>query len=150
MFIRIYALAVCFATILCMTIAAGIGLFDIVQISLPKLTMNSYEFQILQSNENFRRSGMAYGHVGSLMMNNGRAPGLARPVQIANGEEALPSEEEVTRLREQQLIFVINNARHDAQRSLIQILIILLVCSPLFYVHWRLAVNLDDQLRPSS
>ncbi len=144
MFIRIYALAVCFATILCITISTGIGLFDIVQMVLPKLTMNSYEYRNLQSNENFRRSGMT-GAWPALMAINERGPGaaLARPVPKQGEQEPL-SEEEVTRMREQQLAIIIDNARHDAQRSLIQIMIVLLVSCPVFYFHWRLAQKLDS------
>jgi hypothetical protein len=146
MFVRIYALAVCFASVLCITISLGVGLFDVVQLTYPKITMNSYEYQNLQSNESFRQSrGSPYAMVRG---------GVAQPLFLREGgaaayaEKADPvtlSDTEITRLREERMQLLINNIRHDATRSLIQILIILLVTLPLFALHWRLAQRLDER-----
>ncbi|MBT4520546.1 MAG: hypothetical protein HOC23_11115 [Halieaceae bacterium] len=146
MFVRIYALAVCFASILCITISLGIGLFDIVQLIYPTLTMNSYEHQSLQSNEHFRQSRVVPRAIGP--------NGIARPLLLNEGmnaafsgdtKEAQLSEAEITRLREARMELQVNNVRHDARRSLIQILVMLLVTIPLFGLHWRLARRLDEQ-----
>ena len=50
-----YALAVCFVTLVCFTIALGIGLYDIIQIVNPEFTITGYEFKRYQSNEAFIR-----------------------------------------------------------------------------------------------
>ena len=143
MFVKIYALAVCFASVLCITISLGVGFFDLVQLGYPKLTMTSYEVEGLHSNASFRRSGQ-YLHPMSraaamqpMLLNEGGAPAIAKGMAV----EAL-SEKEITRLREQRMTQVIDNVRHDARRSLIQILVILLVSGPLFFIHWRLARKL--------
>lgn len=146
MFTRIYALAVCFATILCIAISTGIGLYDIVQISFPKLTMESYLYQNLQSNENFRRSPLLYNPRGLYpIMINERGMSIARANSIPDStmKETPLTDEEVTARREVQLAVAIDNVRHDAQRSLVQILVILLVSGPLFFIHWRFARKLD-------
>ncbi len=148
MFTRIYALAVCFAAILCIAISTGIGLYDIVQISFPKLTMESYLYQHLQSNERFRRSQLLYDPRASYpIMMNERGMGIARANSIAGStmKETPLTDEEVSARREEQLATAIDNVRHNAQKSLVQILVILLVSGPLFYIHWRFARNLDAQ-----
>tara|TARA_B100000959_G_scaffold259014_1_gene294319 strand:+ start:101 stop:469 length:369 start_codon:yes stop_codon:yes gene_type:complete len=122
MFTRIYALAVCFASILCIAISTGIGLYDIVQINFPKLTMDSYRYQNLQSNEAYRRShpypGMTPAYPVTVNPQAGTTSRSA-PVAKAAQNEAPPSDEEISKLREQQLAIALDNVRHDAQRSLI-------------------------------
>lgn len=147
MFTRIYALAVCFASILCIAISTGIGLYDMVQITFPKLTMDSYLYQNLQSNEAYRQSHLYPGRMPfyPVMINQGGS-GISRAASISNPNDEDPlSDEEVTQRRQQQITIAIDNVRHDALRSLMQILVILLVSIPLFIVHWRFAQKLDAQ-----
>ncbi|MCZ6503950.1 MAG: hypothetical protein O6945_15740 [Gammaproteobacteria bacterium] len=147
MFTRIYALAVCFASILCIAISTGIGLYDMVQITFPKLTMDSYLYQNLQSNEAYRQSHLYPGRmpIYPVMINQGGS-GISRAASISNPNDEDPlSDEEVTQRRQQQITIAIDNVRHDALRSLMQILIVLLVSIPLFIVHWRFAQKLDAQ-----
>jgi hypothetical protein len=49
--VEIYALAVCFATIVCFVISLGIGLYDIVEITNPEFTMKSYAYEKHQTND---------------------------------------------------------------------------------------------------
>jgi len=145
MFTRIYALAVCFASVLCIAISTGIGIYDVVQISFPEQTMNSYQYQNYQSNDMFLRS---QGYPPNLVINpmmrrHGQATAIAMQESTASAE----SEEEITVRRETHLAVAINNVIHDAQNSLIQILIILFISILLFLVHWRFAQKLDrDQI----
>ena len=146
MFTRIYALAVCFASILCVAISTGIGLYDVVQITFPKLTMDSYLYQNLQSNDAYRQSHLyPMRNIGSGFIVEGR--GISRAASMSNpsNDEEPLSNEEVSERRQQQLTIAIDNVRHDAIRSLLQILVILLVSIPLFIIHWRFAQKLDAQ-----
>jgi hypothetical protein len=61
-------------------------------------------------------------------------------------KESPLTEEEISARREAQLATAIGNVRHDAQKSLVQILVILLVSGPLFIIHWRYARRLDAQV----
>jgi hypothetical protein len=147
MFTRIYALAVCFASIICIAISTGVGLYDIVQISFPALTMDSYLYQSLQSNEVFRRSHLYTNpmpiYPGTIQSSGS---GMARAMSLSkvpDDDERL-SDEDIGERRRQQLATTIDYVRHDAQRSLLQILIILLVSIPLFIIHWRYAQKLDS------
>lgn len=80
-------------------------------------------------------------------MMNERGMGIARANSIAGStmKETPLTDEEVSARREEQLATAIDNVRHNAQKSLVQILVILLVSGPLFYIHWRFARNLDAQ-----
>ncbi len=55
------------------------------------------------------------------------------------------TEEEFAKRRERQRILALERERHDAVRSLLQILAILVVSTPLFMVHWRLAKRLEAE-----
>ncbi|HAK50742.1 MAG TPA: hypothetical protein DCM54_02390 [Gammaproteobacteria bacterium] len=44
MFVRIYALAVCFASMMCIAISSGVALYDVVQYTAPKLTVDVYPY----------------------------------------------------------------------------------------------------------
>ena len=54
--LEIYALAVCFVTVICFSIVLGIGLYDILEMSNPEMTIKSYQYQKHQSNEAFTRN----------------------------------------------------------------------------------------------
>ena len=134
MFIRIYALAVCFAAMICLTITSGIVLYDLVQFSFPKFTMDTYQYESLQTNQAYRKNH--YVGRGAIMVNR---PGFAPA--IPNSDPSIPemSDEEVTVLREQALRQAISNTRHNALNSLIRLAIVLLVSGVVFLFHWQLA-----------
>ena len=134
MFIRIYALAVCFATMMIMAISSGIALYDAVQVTVPTLTVDTWQYQNLQTNDAYRQSYLATAPIAV-------AP-VGQPPKQQSTSEVL-SEEEVTKLRERQLAIVIDGHRRDAFRSLIQSSIFFLISGVLFFVHWRLAKRLD-------
>ena len=54
--LEIYALSVCFVTLVCFVIVLGIGIYDLIQISNPEFTLNPHEYERHRSNEAFRRS----------------------------------------------------------------------------------------------
>ena len=133
-FVRIYALTVCFTTITCMTVSLGIGLYDVLQMTFPDLMMDTYQAQMLRSDDSFRQSYQNNPGAFSL-----QASGMIHLPMTAKPDGAPPSDEEVSRLRLERLDAAHSSIRYAAKRSLLQIFIILLVSGPLFYVHWRLA-----------
>jgi hypothetical protein len=122
--LEIYALAVCFIALVCFIVALGIGVYDLIQIASPEFTINAYEYERHQSNENFR------GSPGRAL--RGIAPGI--PVE----PEERP-EEEVTRQREESFQAALRSERRRGMQSLIQIMIILVIDVLVFVPHWLLA-----------
>jgi len=51
--VEVYALAVCFVTLVCFVVSLGIGIYDLIQIINPKFTISSYQCDRHQSNEAF-------------------------------------------------------------------------------------------------
>ena len=116
--VEIYALAVCFITVTCFAIAAGIAIYDLVQISSPEITLHSHRFETHQSNEAFRNS-----YTSSVK-------GL--------------SENEVTKRREESFRSALNSERRDGWQSLLRMGIFMLVSVIFFVFHWLLAKRVRE------
>jgi predicted nucleotidyltransferase component of viral defense system len=118
--LEIYALAVCFFTVACFVVTLGIALYDVVQIADPEFTMNRYQYEQYQSNDEIRDSPMAM---------RGR-----------DGEQRKAmSEEEVTKWREKAYAQALHAERHEAEQSLLRMFIIMFVDSIAFLIHWLMA-----------
>ena len=111
--LEIYALAVCFVTVVCFVIALGIGLYDLVQLTYPEFSLSSYEYERHQSDEAFMRHWAK--------------------------DKKRPAEGEVTKLREESFRTELRKEQRSAMQSLVQILIVLIIDVVVFFVHWRLA-----------
>ena len=111
--LEIYALAVCFVTVVCFVIALGIGLYDMVELAFPEFSLSSYEYERHQSDEAFMR----------------RWP----------KDKKRPPEGEITKLREESYQTELRKEQRSAMQSLVQILIVLVIDVVVFFVHWRLA-----------
>ena len=122
--LEIYALAVCFVTLVCFVIALGIGVYDLIQIANPEFTMNAYEYQRHQSNEAFGRSPRI------------QLRGIAPGVPVGPTER---SEEELTRQREESYQTALRSEQRRAGQSLTMMAIVLVIDVLVFLPHWLLA-----------
>lgn len=111
--LRLYALAVCFVSVLVFSIAFGTGVYDVIQINLPETTMSSWHYERHQSNENFIRDWPP--------------------------KKEVPDDAELTRMREQSYAAAIELEVRDARQSLIVVAIIMLITAALFLINWRLS-----------
>ena len=111
--LEIYALAVCFVTVVCFVIALGIGVYDLVELAYPEFSLSSYEYERHQSDEAFMRHWAK--------------------------DKKRPAEGEVTKLREESFRTELRKEQRSAMQSLVQILIVLAIDVVVFFVHWRLA-----------
>ena len=108
--VQVYALAVCFATLMCLVVALGVGLYDLVQIAAPDFTLAYY--QPYESDAAFAR---------------------------VYPDEANRANNELTQLREQTLADALRAERRAAMQSLVFVAIILAIDLIVFGVHWRIA-----------
>lgn len=109
--IQVYALAVCFSSLVCLMIALGVGLYDGVQIANPGFTLPA-GYEVYWSNESFVRMS-------------------------PNRKEW--AEAEVTRARRAALADALAAERRAAEQSGVFVLIVLTIDVVVFAVHWRLA-----------
>ena len=119
--LEIYALSVCFVTLVCFVIVLGIGIYDLIQISNPEFTLNPHEYERHRSNEAFRRSPR--------IEMRGVAPGV--PIGATK-----PSEEELTRKREESYQAAIRLERRSGIQSLTIVGIVMVIDLCVFGVHW--------------
>jgi hypothetical protein len=134
MLMKIYALLVCFVAVVCITITTGMGLYDLVKIVNPRLTLSPHQYQHLQSNEGYRRA--QYGGIRMINPYGSHGP---TPPELTKKQQWSKSDAEIEAIREAELDLLAANERRIATSSLIRLLIVLLVTCPLFYIHWRIA-----------
>jgi hypothetical protein len=117
--LEVYALAVCFATIICFVIALGIAVYNVIQIINPEFTLSSYEYDRHQSNDAFwKNDGCGYDKEKKLER---------------------PPEEELAQRRLESYRQVIKSEKRDASQSLTVASIIIAIDVIVFLVHWRVA-----------
>ncbi len=151
-----YALAVCFASMVCISISSGIVLYDLVEINYPEVTIESYMLE-MPLPPPYPMAMRSHGSVTASAVNVDALPqeALAPPAVIGQNAEQEPiqwgkslfSDQSVERLSEQEIAeqkqkrveHALKNEADDARRSLIRMLIILFVSSFVFLIHWRLA-----------
>ena len=122
--LEIYALSVCFVTLLCFVIALGIGIHDLIQIANPEFTMNPYEYERHQSNQ-------AFGPFPRMPM-RGLAPAV--PTELSES-----SAEELTEQREESYQTALRSERRRGMQSLTIVGIVMVIDFLVFGVHWLLA-----------
>ena len=108
--IQAYALAVCFAALMCLVVALGIGVYDLVQIAAPGFTLPQYE--LWESNEQF--------------------------LTYHPDKKELPPQE-IAQLRAAYRESALAGERRLATQSLVFVAIIILIDVAAYAVHWRMA-----------
>ncbi len=53
---RIYLLAVCFVSVVCVAIMAGVGLYSVLKVAAPELTLDTHSYNAHQSLDSFKSS----------------------------------------------------------------------------------------------
>jgi len=114
-----YAMTFCLFCVTCFAITSGIALYDVVQITDPQFTLNRIEFDRFQSNEAYQ---------------------IVPPFSItekAPKESKVLTEEQVTKSRIAEHDRVIRSERRAGKQSLLHMLIIMLIDTVLFAIHWK-------------
>ncbi len=129
--LEIYALAVCFAAVICFVIAAGVGLYALVGTLNPEFTLDSWQYDRHQSNDAFWSS----------------AP---PPIPFdGKGEKRVrPPEPELTRQRSASYQTVIHAEQRNRMQTLVQVIIILFIDILVFAIHWRIAKKARLEAEP--
>jgi hypothetical protein len=130
--LELYALAVCFFTVICLVIALGVGLYDLVQIAQPEFTISAQTYERHQSNEAFASRAFI---------------SLIEP-QTVPPEGA--SQDEITSLRQDSYQAVLRMERRQASQSATLVAIVLAIDIAIFYFHWRVAARARQMPQPNS
>lgn len=148
--LEIYALAVCFAVVVCATVTLGIALWQIVTIAEPEFTIGGYLYEQHQDNAHFPayRSGRCApaepldDPAAAAAMAADEATKAA--ADVANGATTLApckalGEAALTAEREASWAQALARERRDGIQTLAKCLLVLLVNLAVFLPHWLLA-----------
>jgi hypothetical protein len=113
-FIQLYALAVCFATLMCLVIALGLGLYDLIRVAAPGFTVQDY--------------GMWQSDEQLLLYYPDK-----KDMQFA----------ERTAFRENQRAAAVSSERRSALQRLVFVAIILGIDMVVYALHWRIARRME-------
>lgn len=119
--LEIYALAVCFVTLICFAVSLGIGIYDVLEMTAPKFTLKSSDFERHKTNEAFTRGWK-------------------------EEKRKKYTEEEIVNLREESYQVALTKEKRDAAQSLIRIIIIIIIDIVLFVIHWKIAKRARESL----
>jgi hypothetical protein len=119
--LEIYALAVCFATIVCFVISLGVAIYSVIEIINPEFTMNSHEYKRHQSND-------AYWISRIEDWRNKEAKEMQRP-----------SEDELTKQRTEGYRLAVIEEKRDGYQGITKTAIVMLINVVVFFIHWRIA-----------
>lgn len=118
--LEIYALCVCFASVISLVISLAIGSYSIIEISAPSLTMNSYQFDKYQSNEAYWKT--------------------SKPYCKENCEEVKElSEGDITRKREADFALAKASESRSGAQTLLKSVLFIFFSFVAFAIHWKLA-----------
>ena len=141
---RIYLLAVCFVSVVCLAITVGTGLYSLLKIAAPELTLDTHSYTAHQSLDNFKRSHFYASQLRpqALFIPSEMSTARRQAEMLRNSpsqsEQAPMSEQEVEQLMLESYHALIKNHRRSAMQELIRTSIVLFVLCILFFAHWRL------------
>lgn len=120
--LEIYALAVCFVTMVCFVATLGVGLYSTLEILKPAITLSSLQYERFQSNDAF------WNQCGN-----------ARYCSDQEKKKERPSESELTILREEAFSLTLLREQRDGVQGLIKAFIVIVIDIGVFLAHWSLA-----------
>jgi hypothetical protein len=124
--LEVYALLICLGTITCFAISLGIGIYSSIGIIDPELTLDSWEYNNHQTNENYWEDKESSNY---------------SPLDEKKRAIIRPSEDDLTNQRLASYELALKTEERENKQSVLRICIILLICTILFFIHWRIARN---------
>lgn len=120
--LEIYALAVCFFTVVCFVAALGMGMYSVITIAKPGFTINSWQYEQLQDNDSYWKSCSVGRYCGPEAKKNVR-----------------PGEPELTKGREGSFACELSKEQRNGSQMLVKCLVAMLVNAVFFALHWLVA-----------
>jgi len=115
-----YALAVCFANVICFVVASVITIYNVIEICNPAFTISAYEYNRYKNNDAYWKSESA---------NN----------CSENKELIRPSEQDLTKQRVEGYQQVLEGERRIALQGLTVTTVLIILNIIFFVIHWHIA-----------
>ena len=117
--LEIYALSVCFASVICLVISLGVAGYSVFEVVVPELTMSVYDYNKYQTNEAYWNS--------------------RRSCSREDKTEIRPSEEQLAKDRIEAFDIAIKAEKRGGVQSLIRCLMFLMAAGITLAIHWQIA-----------
>lgn len=111
--LEIYALAICFTALIFLLVHASEGLYNLIGLAKPDLTVSSYTYSSHQSNDRYRES-------------------------CCKKDKVRKNEKTITRLRLESYDIVLRSEARIRLQKLIHNLIYVLFSSIVLFLHWKI------------
>ena len=131
--LEVYALAVCFVTVICFVIASGVGLYGIIGIANPEFTLSGWEYERHQSNDAYWRMNMPLPMPGS-----------------ERESKSKPAEAELTQQRQASYALAIKSEQRGSLQTLTKAAIVIFIDLIIFGAHWRIASRSRLNAQPAA
>jgi hypothetical protein len=126
--LEIYALAVCFVTVVCFVVSLGFGIYGVIGMISPEFTMSSLAYTQHQTNDAFWSGPTGWsGPIG---------PRLRGPDEKMKER---PSEPELSKQREESYARALASERRDNAQVAVKALIVIVIDLVVFLFHWLVA-----------
>jgi hypothetical protein len=116
--LEIYALAVCFAAMVCLVVSFGIAGYAVFEIATPELTMRGFSYEKFQTND--------------LYYENKRSC-------CSKEKEPRPSEDALTKQRLEAFAVEVKGEQREGFQALIKCIMFIVASGIALVVHWRVA-----------
>ncbi len=126
--LEIYALTVCFVTVVCFVATLGVALYSVLEVINPDFTIDSWQYAQHQTNDAYWKR---YSEPPILIGPAGQ--------EIQGEKKVRPSESELTKQREASYAEVLSSERRSGAQTLVKCIIILLINTVVFTLHWFIA-----------
>lgn len=139
--LEIYALTVCFMAIICFIVALGIGFYNLIQISSPSLTLDSWQYHEYQTNDSFWGGGQAYLVPMSDEDKKEDHPSkseVAKYMGYKEIQKVRPPESELTKWRLEGYEHALKVEQRSGLQNLVRAIIVIFISIAVFYTHWRI------------
>ncbi len=118
--LELYALAVCFAAVICFVSSSGIALYSVVAIINPEFTISAFEYKQYQSNDTYwQQHKYEFATKG-------------REIQR-------PPEDELTKKRKEGYELAVIAEKRSGLQTLTKTLIVIMIDIVVFLIHWLIA-----------
>ena len=125
---EIYSSLVCFVTVICCSVWLGMGLYSLVGVSEPEITLDKWSYEMYQIDQN------PYPLLSE-------EPFILRPpetIEIKKPEPFVPkSNKQMAEERLANYQLVLKSEIRKNKQTLLKSFIAVIICLPLFFIHWR-------------
>ncbi len=132
--LQIYLYLICLVAVVTSIVLLGNGLWGLVRVAAPQLTISENEYKSVASFEYYRRSGLPQKTIRAP-----KIPSDSLGVDLAENEAALRKYWE----EERQLI--LDGERRGGLREFVRMWVWLIVVAPIYLFHWRAVRRLRDE-----